>query len=93
MCGEKLSKEILVDDRTDLFRLGNSQGEEGLRNAIRNYLYQARGVNCQPEQIIVGAGNDYLLMLLSMVMGEQRKVAFENPTYKQAYRLFSKSFL
>ena len=27
-------------------------------------------------------------MLLSMVMGEQRKVAFENPTYKQAYRLF-----
>lgn len=84
----KLSKEILVDDRTDLFRLGNSQGEEGLRNAIRNYLYQARGVNCQPEQIIVGAGNDYLLMLLSMVMGEQRKVAFENPTYKQAYRLF-----
>ena len=26
----KLSKEILVDDRTDLFRLGNSQGEEGL---------------------------------------------------------------
>ena len=67
---------------------GNSQGEEGLRNAIRNYLYQARGVNCQPEQIVVGAGNDYLLMLLGMVMGEQRKVAFENPTYKQAYRLF-----
>lgn len=84
----KLSKEILVDDRTDLFCLGNSQGEERLRNAIRNYLYQARGVNCQPEQIIVGAGNDYLLMLLGMVMGEQRKVAFENPTYKQAYRLF-----
>ena len=84
----KLSKEILVDDRTDLFRLGIHREEEGLRNAIRNYLYQARGVNCQPEQIIVGAGNDYLLMLLSMVMGEQRKVAFENPTYKQAYRLF-----
>lgn len=84
----KLSKEILVDDQTDLFRLGNPQGEEGLRNAIQNYLYQARGVNCLPEQIIVGAGNDYLLMLLRMIVGEGRKVAFENPTYKQAYRLF-----
>lgn len=84
----KLSKEILVDDRTELFRLGNSQGEEGLRNAIRDYLYQARGVNCQPEQIVVGAGNDYLLMLLGMILGKERKVAFENPTYKQAYRLF-----
>lgn len=84
----KLSKEILVDDRTELFCLGNSQGEEGLRNVIRDYLYQARGVNCQPEQIVIGAGNDYLLMLLGMILGKNRKVAFENPTYKQAYRLF-----
>lgn len=84
----KLSKEILVDDRTELFYLGNPQGEEGLRSVIREYLYQARGVNCQAEQIVVGAGNDYLLMLLGMILGKSRKVAFENPTYKQAYRLF-----
>ena len=84
----KLSKEILVDDRTDLFRLGNSQGEEGLRNAIRNYLYQARGVNCQPEQIIVGAGNDYLLLLLEKILGRHVGIAMENPTYKRAYRIF-----
>ena len=45
-------------------------------------------MNCQPEQIIVGAGNDYLLMLLTTVIGHEHKVALENPTYKQAYRLF-----
>lgn len=84
----KLSKESLLDDRTELFRLGESQGEYALRRAICSYLHQARGVNCGPEQIIVGAGNDYLLMLLATVIGLDHKVAFENPTYRQAYRLF-----
>lgn len=84
----KLSKESLLDDRAELFRLGNPQGEYGLRSAICSYLHQARGVNCEPEQIIIGAGNDYLLMLLATVTGQDHKVAFENPTYRQAYRLF-----
>ena len=84
----KLSRECLVDDRAGLFRLGCPQGEWGLRNAISSYLHQARGVNCTPEQIIIGAGNDYLLMLLCAVIGTQHRVALENPTYRQAYRLF-----
>lgn len=84
----KLSKEILSNDKSDLFQLGDSQGEYELRETICRYLYQARGVNCEPEQIVIGAGNEYLLMLLSTVLGKNRKIAFENPTYRQAYRLF-----
>ncbi|MGC4017926.1 MAG: PLP-dependent aminotransferase family protein [Muricomes sp.] len=84
----RLSRECLLDDKAEMFRLGEPQGEYGLRNAICHYLHQARGVNCRPEQIIVGAGNDYLLMLLTTVIGQNHKVALENPTYRQAYRLF-----
>ena len=84
----RLAKDSLLDDRAEMFRLGDSQGEYGLRSAISRYLYQARGVNAHPDQIIIGAGNDYLLMLLSTVIGQNHKVALENPTYKQAYRLF-----
>lgn len=84
----KLSKECLLDDRAEVFRLGHPQGEYELRRAICNYIHQVRGVNCRPEQIIVGAGNDYLLMLLTTVLGQNHKVALENPSYKQAYRLF-----
>lgn len=84
----RLSRECLVDDRAELFRLGCPQGEAGLRSAISAYLHQARGVNCSPEQIVVGAGNDYLLMLLCAVLGTGHRVALENPTYKQAYRMF-----
>lgn len=84
----KLSKDCLLDDKAAMFRLGEPQGEFGFRNAICDYLHQARGVNCQPEQIVVGAGNDYLLMVLSLIIGHHHKVALENPTYKQAYLLF-----
>lgn len=84
----KLSKEILLDERTTLWKSGDSRGEEGLRDAIRTYLHQARGVNCSSDQIVVGAGNEYLLMLLSMMIGTRHRIAFENPTYRQAYRVF-----
>lgn len=84
----KLSKECLVDDKAELFRLGDSKGEAGLRNAIAHYLYQARGVNCNPEQIVIGAGTDYLHMLLATMIGSEHKIAMENPTYKHVYRLF-----
>lgn len=41
-----------------------------------------------PEQIVVGAGNDYLLLLLEKILGRHRSVALENPTYKRAYQIF-----
>lgn len=46
-------------------------------------------MKCDPHQIIVGAGNDYLLMMLCSVIGRNHVIAVENPAYKQAYRLFS----
>ena len=54
----KLSKEVLLDDKAELFKSGDVQGEYSFRAAISNYLHQARGVNCTPEQVIVGAGSD-----------------------------------
>ena len=87
---KKISKDVLSKPQTELLKSGNAQGEESLRHAIQKYLHQARGVKCKIEQIVVGAGNEYLLMLLGMILGTDNKVAFENPTYKQAYRLFEK---
>lgn len=83
----KITKEVLSFEE-ELFIGGDAQGEYSLRNSIRQYLHAARGVNCQVEQIIVGAGNEYLLMLLQKLIGNNTVVAFENPTYLKAYRSF-----
>ena len=85
----KLNRDTLVDDNREIFGAGDPRGEMPLREAIRSYLHSARGVNCRAEQIIVGAGSEYLLMLLSRVLGDGHRIAMEDPTYKQAYRVLS----
>ena len=85
---KKITKNILVDANSDMFASGSPKGDYILRETIAHYLHTSRGVNCRPEQIIIGAGNDYLLMLLEKILGRHVKIAMENPTYRRAYRIF-----
>ena len=85
---KKITKNILVDANSDMFSLGEPQGDVKLRTTICRYLHGSRGVNCEPEQIIIGAGNDYLLLLLEKILGRHVHVAMENPTYVRAYQIF-----
>ena len=81
-------KECLIDDNKELFLSGSHQGDMELRKAVQNYLHQSRGVRCKASQIIIGAGSDYMLLLLSRILQEGQRVAMENPAYKQAYTIF-----
>ena len=85
---KKITKNILVDANSKMFSLGEPQGDLELRTTICRYLHGSRGVNCEPEQIIIGAGNDYLLLLLEKILGRHVHVAMENPTYVRAYQIF-----
>ena len=85
----KLMKECMIDDNSQLFQSGNHQGDDSLRQVIRSYLHQSRGVVCDEEQIIIGAGSDYLLLLLSRILTGSRRIGIENPTYIQAYHIFN----
>lgn len=84
----QLSKNT-VSKEDNLFLLGNQQGDLSLRNAIASYLHQSRNVTCTPEQIVVGAGVDYLLQLLMQLFPSNTIIAMENPTYKKAFHIFS----
>lgn len=84
---KRITKEILVDANSEMFALGDPRGDIELRTTICRYLHSARGVSCEPEQIIVGAGNDFLLMLLEKILGHL-PIAMENPTYRRAFRVF-----
>jgi len=84
----RVSREALLDLESDLVLSGSPQGEYAFREEIARYLDRARGVRCVPEQMIVGAGNEYLLQLLGQILGTDRRVAMESPTYLQAYETF-----
>lgn len=61
----------LLPENSHLLLYGDLQGEAGLRKEIASYLYQIRGVNCSPEQIIVGAGTYHSLNLLLQLLNEE----------------------
>ncbi len=84
----KLIKEVMINDNSELFQSGDPQGDREFRKTIRLYLHQSRGVNCRENQIIIGAGMDYLLLLLGMLLQNDKKIAFENAVYPQAYNVF-----
>lgn len=85
----KITKNVLVDDNKELFSRGSAQGEEEFRKTISDYLYQSRGVAAKPQNIIVGAGNEYLLILLNQLLVGEKAFAMENPTYRQTYRILN----
>ena len=82
---KQLAKQVLSDSTEEIFAQGNPYGEDSFREAIAEYLYHARGVKCEKSQILVGAGNDYLLMVLATLFECNKKVAMENPTYLSAW--------
>ncbi len=78
-----------MDDPASL-RRAEPQGDPGLRRAVAAYLHAARGVNCGPDQVVIGAGSDSLLSLLSYLLPNRYTAAVENPVYNKAYRLFAR---
>lgn len=88
---KKISKGVLGEDEKEIFTKGQKQGDLEFRKTICKYLHSARGVNCEPDQIVVGAGNDYLLLLLSRILCDHPIIAMEYMTYKKAYYAFEKA--
>lgn len=77
----KLYNDAISEDNKDLLLLGDPNGEIELRKEIQSYLYASRGVVCQPEQIIIGAGVEQLLSRLIFLLGNKAIYGLENPGY------------
>ncbi len=76
------SKKELLYSSPELLTHGDAQGDWELRQALADYLEEYRGVQCSPQQIVVGAGLEYLLGLLAPLL--PGKAAVETPGYPRA---------
>lgn len=77
----KLSMQSIYEDQNFWFSNGDPQGEFNLREQIAKHLYATRGVICQPNQIIIGAGTQVLIGLISLLLGRDKSYGLENPGY------------
>lgn len=71
-------KNLLWPDTTLTTEAGNT-GVKVLRDAIASYLQGMRGLTVNPDNIIVGAGTEYLYGLLVQILGRNGMIAVEDP--------------
>jgi len=68
-----------------------SQGLPALREAIARDLRDFKGMTVSPEQIVVGAGAEYLYLLLAQLLGRGETVfALEDPGYPKIRQVYGK---
>lgn len=84
----RLIREILNDSRIDLMTNSPSEGIPELRAAIAKHLKDFRDMRVSPEQIIIGAGTEYLYGLLIQLLGQNKKYAVENPGYPKVSQIY-----
>lgn len=77
----KINKEILGEENKELLQIGHSQGDRNLREAINNYLRFSRGVNVKIDNIIIGAGTEYLIQIIINILGRNKRFSVEEPGY------------
>lgn len=83
----KLTRETLGLHKVGINQL-DSQGLWELRLEIAKYLKSFRGIACEPEQIILGAGSESLLSLIIPLLGTDKRFAMENPGYPKISQIF-----
>ncbi|HIX17345.1 MAG TPA: PLP-dependent aminotransferase family protein [Candidatus Gemmiger faecavium] len=85
----RLQRDLLYNS-PGLLQRGEAQGDADLRAAIAQYLAAYRGVSCTPEQVVVGAGIEYLLGCLAHLFAGGT-AAVENPGYSRARAVLQNS--
>lgn len=84
----KLMREIMSDKSEKLMVRSPSAGVFELRQAISDYLYQFRGIDVDADQIIVGAGTEYLYGLIIQLLGKDKIYALEDPGYRKISKIY-----
>ena len=81
-------REVLNENQMQLMINPPCGGVFFLREAIAKHLKEFRGMTVLPEQIIVGAGTEYLYGLLIQLLGNEKIYAVENPGYRKIGKIY-----
>ena len=84
----RMIREVLGENQIQLMTNPPCGGIYPLREAIAKYLKEFRGMTVLPEQIIIGAGTEYLYGLLIQLLGPDKIYAVENPGYRKIAKIY-----
>lgn len=85
----KAVRNVLTEESEQSLRSqAQATGALRLRQCLAAHLRKFRGMDVSPDRIVVGAGAQYLDMLIVQLLGAQAHYAVENPGYARLARLY-----
>ena len=85
----RLQREVVLDYGEQLLLPMPNQGIPELRQAISQHLAAFRGLHVPPENILVGAGTDFLYNILIQLLGRELIYAVEEPGYGKIRKIYA----
>ena len=86
----RLTRQVLSEGGSAFLSPIPHQGLPALRQAIADDLRDFRGMSVSPEQIVIGAGAEYLYMLLAQLLGRDAVFALEDPGYSKIRQVYTR---
>ena len=85
----RLQREVMLELEEKLLQPMSNQGCQELRHAIACQLGAFRGMAVSADNILIGAGTDFLYNLLIQLLGRDKCYAVEEPGYGKIRRIYA----
>lgn len=85
----KTMRKVLAERGAQLLEKSPNCGCSELKEALCHYLARNRSMQVDAEQIVIGAGSEYLYGLIVKLLGTGRVYAIEEPSYKKIKQVYA----
>lgn len=85
----KIMRDELSENQAKLLTKPPFEGVYELRKAISEHLRNFRNIQASPNQIIIGAGTEYLYMLINILFGSNYIFGLEDPGYSKIANIYN----
>lgn len=82
-------RRVLAEYGEKLLEKPPKNGVPQLKSALKNYLLRSRALNVNENQIVIGAGAEYLYGVIAELLGTGRIYGTESPAYGQIARVYA----
>lgn len=84
----KLMRRVLLDRERDISIKYDNKGAYELKEAIAKNIKEVKGLNVNPNNIIIGAGMEYLYIMLIQMLGDKKYIAVEDSGHAKMHAVY-----
>lgn len=85
----KTVRKVLSEYDELIMQKSPQNGMPELRSAIADYLLRSRRLEVSPDQIVIGAGAEYLYGLIVQTFGRDEVYGIESPSYTKIAKVYA----